>query len=188
MSRSTSLTCQSTHACIVIRKGIEIPMAKIKKYCETYFSKYAFIEHKGHTDEKGDTIPVHYHIVGDFLASKVAFSTRLNTIVDFFGFKNADGIQIEKYSSLERSIQYLTHKNQPEKTQMDVTEIITNIEQSEFDLLYTSDNGEIITFDRLYLLCYENLNIIGVIKEIGIGQYKVWRNVIWDIFNNIHRD
>lgn len=185
--KKASLTCQSKKVCIVIRKGKEISIDKIKSYCETCFSRYAFIEHKNHLDLNGNVIPVHYHIVGDFFDSKVAFSTRLNTICAVFGFENADGVEIDKYDSLERSIQYLTHKNQPEKTQMNKEDIITNIEKQEFELLYTSENGEIMTFDRLFALCYENLNIIGVIQAIGIGQYKVWRNVIWDIFNNIRQ-
>lgn len=187
MSRSTSLTCQSTKVCIVIRKGISIPTDKIKAYCEKYFHKYAFIEHLHTFDVDGTEIPVHYHIVGDFLASKVAFSTRLNTIVDFFGFDSAIGIEIEKYTSLEKSIQYLTHKNQPEKTPLSVENVITNIPKEDFDLLYTSDNGSIITFDTIYSLCYQHRNIIGVIKDIGIGNYRTWRNVILDVFNNIER-
>lgn len=188
MSRSTSLTCQSTKACIVIRKGKSIPMDKIKSYCDTYFEKYAFIEHKGDIKpDTGEIESVHYHIVGNFKASKVAFSTRLNTICDYFKFDNANGIEIEMYKSLECSIQYLTHKNQPEKTPHDIKDIITNIEESEFKLLYESDNGMVITFDTLYLTCIESKNIIEVIKSLGIGVYKSWRNVIWDIWNELHK-
>lgn len=188
MSRSTSLTCQSKKACIVIRKNKQLDIDKIKSYCDTYFEKYAFIEHK--RDVKPDTSEietVHYHIVGNFKASKVAFSTRLNDIVEFFKFDNACGIEIEMYKSLENSIQYLTHKNQPEKTQHDVKDIVTNIEQSEFQLLYESDSGQVVTFDTLYCLCLESSNIIEVIKGLGIGVYKSWRNVIWDIWNELHK-
>lgn len=186
MSRSTSLTCQSKKACIVIRKGISISKDKIKEYCDTYFEKYAFIEHNG--DIKADTgeqETVHYHIVGNYKASKVAFSTRLNDIVSFFNFDNAFGIEIEMYKSLEASLQYLTHKNQPEKTPHKVSDIVTNIEPSEFQLLYESNNGSIVTFDTIYTLCLESNNIIEVIKGLGIGVYKTWRNVIWDIWNAI---
>ena len=188
MSRSTSLTCQSKKVCIVIRKGISIDADKIKGYCDTYFEKYAFIEHLGDVKpDNGEIESVHYHIVGNFKASKVAFSTRLNDIVNYFGFDNAFGIEIDMYKSLENSIQYLTHKNQPEKTPHKVSDIVTNIEVSEFQLLYESDNGSVVTFDMLYSLCLESNNIIEVIKGLGIGQYKSWRNVIWDIWNELHK-
>lgn len=188
MSRSTSLTCQSKKVCIVLRKNMPISKDLIKSYCDTYFEKYAFIEHNGDIKpETGEKESIHYHIVGNFKASKVAFSTRLNDIVAFFKFDNAFGIEIDMYKSLENSIQYLTHKNQPEKTPHNVSDIITNIEKSEFDLLYESDNGSVITFDTLYMLCLESSNIIEVIKGLGIGQYKSWRNVIWDIWNELHK-
>lgn len=188
MSRSTSLTCQSKKVCLVIRKNISIPTDKIKSYCELYFEKYAFIEHKGDIKpDNGEVEGVHYHIVGNYKSSKVAFSTRLNDIVDYFKFDNALGIQIEMYKSLENSLQYLTHKNQSEKTPHNVKEIITNIEASEFDLLYNSDNGMVVTFDTLYTLCLESANIIEVIRGLGIGVYKSWRNVIWDIWNELHK-
>lgn len=188
MSRSTSLTCQSKKVCIVIRKNKDIPLDKIKSYCDLYFDKYAFIEHKGDIKpESGEIEGTHYHIVGNFKASKVEFSTRLNTIVDYFHFDNANGLQIEMYKSLENSLQYLTHKNQPEKTPHNVADIITNIEKSEFDLLYTSDNGQVITFDKLYTLCLESSNIVEVIRDLGIGVYKSWRNVVWDIWNELHK-
>ena len=188
MSRSTSLTCQSKKVCLVIRKNKALSIDKIKSYCDDFFSKYAFIKHEGDIDpSSGEVVPVHYHIVGDYKADKVPFSTRLNTLVDYFHFDNAIGIEIDKYKSLENSIQYLTHKNQSEKTPHNVSEVITNIEVSEFDLLYNADSGVVITFDKIYTLCLESANIIEVIRSLGIGPYKCWRNVIWDIWNELHK-
>lgn len=182
------LTTQSRKVCIVIRNGVEISQAKLKEYCETRFERYAFIEHKDTYDEDGILIPVHYHITGDMIGSKVAFSTRLNDMVSFFRFKDATGIQIDKYKSLAKCIQYLTHKNQPHKTQLDKSLIVTNIDKNEFDLMYTSEDGAILTFDELYVLCLENTNIIGVIRALGLNLYRTWRNVVWDIFNAIPRN
>ena len=188
MSRSTSLTCQSVNVDLVIRKNKQISLDKIKAYCEKYCLKYAFIEHKGDIEPTtGEVEGVHYHLVLKYSASKVAFSTRLNEICDFFGFENSFGIQIDKIVSLERCLQYLIHKNNPEKTPHNKADIIHNFEQSEFDILMESSQGETITFDRLYSTILEANNIIEVIRSLGIGNYRTWRNVIWDIYNEIHK-
>lgn len=189
MSKKKPLTCQSRQVDIVIRKNREIPQSKIKEYCIENFEQYAFIEHKGDTKpETGEVEGVHYHICGIMKGNKIAFSTRLNTIVAFFKFDNTNGIEIDQYRTLEGAIQYLVHKNQPEKTQHRKEEIITNIPASDFEIYFNADIGNVITFDLLYCACMKANNIIEVIKELGIGNYKNYRSVIWDIWRTLEGD
>lgn len=186
MSRKTSLTCQSRKVCIVIRKNKNIPLDKIKEYCANNFERYAFIKHEGDiSPETGEIVPVHYHIVGDMLGAKIPFSCRLNTLAKFFGFDNIFGIEIEQYRTFEGSLQYLTHKNQSEKTPHDKSEIIHNLTDSDFEIFYNAEIGNVITFDLIYSACINANNIIEVIREIGISNYRIWRNVIWDIWNTL---
>lgn len=178
------LTCQSRKVDIVIRKNKDIPLSKIKEYCQEYFEKWAFIEHKGDIQPStGEVEGVHYHIVGDYRDSKVAFSTRLNQIADFFRFDNTNGIQIDMYRTFEGALQYLTHKNQTDKTPHKKEEIQHNLSKEDFDIFYNADIGSVITYELLYLACIQSKNIIEVIKSIGIGNYRTWRAVIWDIWN-----
>lgn len=189
MSLSSKLTCQSTKANIVIRKNREIKADKLDAYCKEYFSRYAWIEHKGDISVKtGEVEGVHYHIVGDFKASKVAFSTRLNTIAAFFNFENADGIEIDKYNSLIGSLQYLTHQNQPDKTPHKKDEIhYGGFDKTDFDMYMEASCDDVITFDYLFGLVCESNNIIEVIRGLGLGNYRTWRNVVWDMWNEIHK-
>lgn len=187
MSRSTTLTCQSVNVDLVIRKNKKISLDKIKAYCEHYCSKYAFIEHEHDITPEGVVEGVHYHLVLKYSASKVAFSTRLNEICNFFGFENANGIQIDKLISLTKALQYLIHKNNKEKTPHNITDIVHNYEQSDFDILMNSELEQVITFDLLYSIIIHSNNIIEVIKELGIGNYRTWRNVVWDIWNELHK-
>lgn len=183
------LTCQSKKVDIVIRKNIEIPISKIKQYCIYNFERYAFIEHKGDIKPStGEIEGVHYHIMGDMIGSKIAFSTRLNTIADFFGFDNLNGVQIDQYRTFEGALQYLTHKNVAEKTQHKKEEIITNLSKADFDILYNADIGEVITYELLFNTIIQSKNIIEVIKAIGIGNYRTWRSVIWDMWNCYNGD
>jgi len=182
MSRKTPLTSQTKKVCIAIRRNVKIPYSALKNYCDNEFDRYAFIEHENTYDVHGELIPVHYHIVGDFKGSKTPLSTRLNTLAKYFGFSDINHIEIEQYRSLEASIQYLTHKNQPEKTPVDKSLIVHNFEPNEFDILYSCDIGSVITFDLLYGAVLSANNIIDIIRELGVKNYKDWRNVIWDIW------
>lgn len=189
MSRRKPLSCQSKKVCIVIRKNKTIPIDKLKDYCFSYFDKFAFIEHCKDIDSvSGEIIPVHYHIVGDFKTSKIPFSTRLNEICTFFHFDNSNGIEIDQYNSLECSIQYLTHKNQSEKTQHKKEEIIHNFDVGEFEVLYNASSSDIITFDLIFITCLESNSIVEVIRKIGLSNYRIWRNVIWDVWKTIQND
>lgn len=187
MSRSTSLTCQSVNVDLVIRKNKKIPIDKIKAYCEQYCSKYAFIEHEKDITSEGIIEGTHYHLVLKYKASKVAFSTRLNEICNWFDFDNANGIQIDKILSLSKCLQYLIHKNNKEKTPHDIKDIIHNYDENEFNILMNSELEQVITFDLLFSIINNSSNIIEVIKELGIGNYRTWRNVVWDIWNELHK-
>lgn len=189
MSKKKPLTCQSTHLDIVIRKNKKIPIYKVKEYCQTYFKNYAFIEHEGDIKPStGEVEGVHYHICGDTKTSKVPFSQRLNEIRDFFRFDNVNGIEIDQYISIEGAIQYLTHKNQPDKTQHKKEEIVHNFTKEDFEIYYNAEIGNVITYELLYSAVIQSNNIIEVIKILGIGNYRTWRSIVWDVWNCLNGD
>lgn len=188
MSAKKPLTCQSRKVDIVIRKNKEIPIEKIKAYCQKEFERYAFIEHKNDTKPNGEIEGVHYHICGDMFGSKIAFSTRLNTLCEFFGFDNANGIEIDQYRTFEGALQYLTHKNFPEKIPHDKKEIYHNLSKEDFNIFYNADIGNVITFDLIFAACINAANIIDVIKELGISNYRMYRAVVWDIWRTLQKD
>lgn len=188
MSRFKSLSSQTRKVNIVIRKNKEIPLSKIKEYCDIYFDRYAFIEHK--CDKKPDTGEIegcHYHIVGDYTTNKTPLSTRLNEIVKFFKFDNAHGIEIDGYRTFEGSLQYLTHKNQTEKTQHNRSDIIHNLSSNDFEILYNAEIGNVATFDLLYCAVTSCENILQVIEKLGIGTYRTYRLVILDMWKSYYQ-
>lgn len=181
-----TLECQSRKICLVIRKNKSIPLSKIQSYCEQEFEQYAFIEHKEDIHPVTKLVePTHYHIVGNAKGSRIAFSTRLNTIVKFFKFENADGIEIDRYNSFVACLQYLCHINQKEKTPHDWKEIIHNLPAEEFQLYINADSGQVVTYDFLYVTILHARNILDVIKALGLKNYKDNRNTIWDMWKCI---
>lgn len=177
------LTTQTSKLFIVIRKNKVISHNLIKSYCDEFMNDYAYIEHKNDKDPiTGEIIPVHYHIVGNAKKVKTPLSTHLNDIVKYFRFDNSNGIQVDKYDNFVSAIQYLVHKNNPEKTQHKVSEVITNISKEEYDLYMTSEQSEIISFDMCYSICMSSNNIVEVIKGIGFKTYAKYRSTILDMF------
>lgn len=187
MSKAT-LSTQTGKLFIVIRKNKELPISKIKAYCEQYGEEYAFITHKCDIDSAtGLTIPIHYHIVLNAKDKRKRLATHLEDIRQFFNFKDCNGLEIDKYRSYESALQYLIHKNDKEKTQHDISEIITNIDNDEL-LTYISCDTFVISFDYIYSLCLRSKNIIEIIKAIGLSNYQRYRATIWDIWNNVQNN
>ena len=185
-NKKIPLTSQTQKLFIVIRKNKSYSLDSIKNFCEQYFDWYAFIEHKEDVEPiTGLVEGCHYHIVCHVREKGVAKSTHLNNIQNWFKMTNQDGIEIDQTANKVLAIQYLIHKNNPEKTQHDYKEIVTNIPKDEFNNIIASDSGEIINFDMIYTLCISNRSILPVIKSIGITQYRLYRNVIWDIWNEV---
>lgn len=182
----SSLSTQTGKLFIVIRKNKPLDIQKIKDYCCEYGKEYAFICHGKDIDPvTGLIIPVHYHIVMNAKDSKKRLSTHLNDLSGFFGFNDNNGIEIDKYRTYENALQYLLHKNNPEKTQHKANEIVTNIDRDELTTYLTCDSS-VISFDYVYSICLSSHNIVDVIKGLGLSNYNKYRNTIWDIYLELH--
>ena len=108
-----------------------------EKHIQAFFDRYgedkieyAYILHKEDTNEKGETEKAHYHIcVRNINGSNFSFSTLK---------KDFPVGKIERGRTWEYMLQYLLHRNAPEKTQHEVSEIITNIDDGTLDMYLKS--------------------------------------------------
>lgn len=188
---SSKLDSQTRKVCLVIRKvtnkDIQVVKNHIKEYCDSNFEKYAYITHENHINELGERETTHFHIVGIYNTAKVRLSTRLNDIIKFFHFENEIGIQIEPLKSWVNSIQYLIHKNQPDKTQESSDKIICNYDKEELLLELNATCDTVISFDYLIATIQCSNNIIEIIKSLGLENYRRYRQVIFDIYNELYK-
>lgn len=183
-----SLATQTGKLFIVIRKNKAIAFSKIKEYCETFGKEFAFIEHKNDIDPiTKAVIPVHYHIVMNAKDNRKRLATHLNDLSSFFGFHDNNGIEVDKYRTYESAIQYLIHKNNPEKTQHKINEVVSNIDKDELTTYMTMDTMT-ISFDLVYSVCRNAHNIIDVIKSLGLSNYQKYRATIWDIIGYLKEE
>ena len=182
------MTTQTGKLFVVIRKNKAIDHEKIKSFCETYGKEYAFIEHTKDVDPlTGAIIPVHYHIVLNAKDNRARLSTHLNNISSFFGFKDNNGIEVDKYRSYESALQYLIHKNDKQKTPHDISEINTNIDKDELTTYLTLDTFT-MSFELVFSVCQRSRNIIDVIRSLGLSNYQRYRQTIWDIWNELQKN
>lgn len=182
-NRVYPLSSQTTRHFVVIRKNREYPIEVLKKYLNDNFEKWALVVHKDHLDPKDHKtiIPIHYHFLGIYRKSRTPLSTAMNSLSKYLKTNN-DGIEYDGYKYFEKALQYLTHKNNPEKTHMEFKDIMFNGWTKEELLTYWSSDDNSINFDRVYFLCRNNKSMLDVIREVGLGVYKTYRNVIMDIW------
>lgn len=185
-NKKIPLTSQVRDLFIVIRKNKVLPKKVMIEYCESMFDKYAFIEHKNDIEPiTGLVEGCHYHIWAHVRDKGVAKSTHINAILKAFKFDTDDGICIEQIANKVLAMQYLIHKNNPEKTKHEVKEVVSNIDKDELNLMFTSDTGEVVSFDLIYTLCRVSTSICQIIKALGINVYRQYRNVVLDIYNDV---
>lgn len=189
MSHKCSLQTQTHKIWLIVRKNQYIDEELIKSYLSVYADEYAYILHEHDIDINGVEEGVHYHFVYNLKEGhkRDRLSTTLNHIVDCFKLNNADGVQIEKYDSFEGCLQYLTHKNQPSKTQHKKSDIITNLEEKDFDNYYNVDLDDIFSFDKVYQVCLTKRTKIEVIRELWIWYSKnsTYQRTINEIWNSM---
>lgn len=185
-TKKIPLTSQVRDLFIVIRKNKQYPKDLIKSWCDEMFDKYAFIEHYDDVEPVTGLVEgCHYHIWAHVKDHGVPKSVHLNKIIKHFKMDDDNGICIEQIANKILAMQYLIHKNNPEKTQHKANEIVTNIEAGELNLMLTSETNATVSFDLIFTLCLSNKNISGVIKALGVSTFRTYRNVVWDIWNDV---
>lgn len=160
-------------------KDVSSVINDLKSWCNTECELYAFIVHdKDMVDDKLKSL--HIHLCMLLKSNKKRLSTTINDISGATGVGSL-AISIEKMNDVNGSIQYLIHKNDKEKYQYSIDDIITNLNSDELSLYMSSENGQLST-DRLLAIIWDcRFSRIEIMKKIGLGYYHLYRNVINDI-------
>lgn len=168
---------------IVSLKGVEYQ--SIRPLLENYLSnschEYAFIYHGCDTLEDGQLKTPHIHFVANMKMVK-RLSTILGEIAQVLGVSTL-AVSISKYESFSACVQYLIHKNNADKFQYPKSDIVTNIEDSELDAFLEDD--EKFDSDSLIKIVLSSPNRLAMLRTLGLGRYKLYRNVIADIENSV---
>lgn len=165
----------------VIKNSI---MASLQNWCESNCKMYAYILHDKDILDNGSPKTPHIHLVALLNSSRCRLSTTMNNLSAATGV-NEMAISIEKANDFNGSIQYLIHKNNSDKYQYNVLDIMSNLPKGELDVyLYTEGGG--VSIETLVAIVKQNRSVIDIIRAIGLQNYRLYRNVIWDIYTEIH--
>lgn len=139
---------------------------------------YALILHDKDIKDTGERKTKHLHIVYQ-LSKRTRLGTEIRYLSKQFAI-NINAISIEKMNNFVGSLQYLIHKNEPNKYQYRYSDIYTNIEPKELNL-YLEMEVKAFSWEYLKEVLQECENVIEVIDKIGLNYYRLYRGVIADI-------
>ena len=187
----SNLTTQTAKINVIISlKDYDLEEAKcgmfphLTNWCEANCKMYAYILHDKDTLENGSAKTPHIHLIALLNSNRTRLSTTLNNLADSIGVCSL-AISIDKVSDFNGSIQYLVHKNNNDKYQYNVLDITTNMTKGELDV-YLNSEGKGISLENLITIIKRNKNITDIIRDVGLNNYRLYRNVIWDIYAELH--
>lgn len=127
----------------------------IKAYLQDHkheIVSYAYIKHDKDVDSDGQLLKPHYHILIKWLKSK-----HVKNILNAFGlslsqFINSDEKPVQAVKDVSLVLQYLIHKNNPEKYQYSKDEIISYGYELDYHLQkhYDSEYSRSLELQKLY--------------------------------------
>lgn len=163
-------------------------MDALDMWLESSAERYAYILHDLDVKEDADgkIVPKtpHIHLYAELKVCQ-RMSTTLNKIADALNL-DEQCISIQKATDPDAVIQYLVHKNQPEKHQYELGAIRTNLDEGELKAVMESDTA---TFSLTWLVsvCATSANLIQVIEKVGIPKYQSNRNLILDVWHEVKK-
>lgn len=146
--------------------------------------RYAFIIHNRDKKEDGNIKTMHIH-----LAVIMPYRIRKSTLLNELSFAlqvPKECISIEECRRFTQLIQYLVHKNQPEKTQYSIAEIVSNYDKGELTLLFNSEEEQRLTPQELIEKVIKYSKKSQLLIDIGLDNYKRYVHVINSIWNDYH--
>lgn len=145
--------------------------------------EYAYIIHDLDVTEDGEAKQTHIHLFVELKVCQRMYTT-LNKLADALDFEN-EQISIEKCTDAPALIQYLIHKNNPEKHQYRADQIKTSLSEEDLKAILACD-CEGLSLSRIVSICATSYNLVQVIEKIGLQRYQHWRNVVLDVWKDCH--
>lgn len=150
------------------------------------FETWSFILHDLDLKDDGELKTPHIHIVcrfGGRLGKRTL--TWVTVFADALGL-NTLAVSVRAFSSLAGSVQYLIHKNDPDKHQYDARSIHSSYPWEELKLLLDS---EIIDYSMKYFFdvarhCNSKMEFM---MKLGTPVYQRYRNIACDVWSEVCR-
>lgn len=168
---------------------LEEVLTNVKTFSINNTEEYYYIVHDKDINDMGVKKTLHIHWL--FITSeRTRLKTKLSEVNDYlFGGKDKTRslITIEIWKDYEGAIQYLVHKNDEDKYQYKVSDIVTNEKETLIQILEYTGNVN-LSIDRIKYLCWTYNSLIDVLSNIGLVASRNYLNVIKTIWQECEID
>ena len=156
---------------------VDVFKTTLKDFLDSSGYLYFAIVHDMDYDDKGNKKTLHAHIVINS-QKRMRVMTFIYRLSDALSWPE-NTISAMGYDDLATSVQYLVHKNNPEKWRYDSEEVMTNCPTATLYDLLSSDLLE-VDARELCRLIDEGYSDRDIAFRIGLGAYSLYRNAIRD--------
>ena len=148
----------------------------LKRLSSLFICKYYCIIHNRDIKESGELKNKHIHLVITF-NQRIRLKTAINRVAESFKIEDFSAISIERVNDMTMCLQYLIHKNNPEKTPYNINEIFSNAYEELASQLSKTNNS--VEYDGdLFDLCLNCESKIDVLKVLGFAKYSAYSKAI----------
>lgn len=163
---------------------IENLKIKLNEYCNERFNLFAFILHDKDLLDDNSPKTNHIHLIGIYKNNRQRLSTILNDLSVHLSISEM-AISIDKMNDINGSMQYLLHRNNPQKYQYDIGAIMSNLQIEELNTYMQRESNTLSTSGLLDII-RNSQSKIEVYESIGLEYYRQYRQVINDLWFEIH--
>lgn len=160
----------------------------IKSYLdkEDYVNYYAFILHNKDFDENGEQKRAHFHIVLETIRPYAKSSVLTDIVKELCCAREV--VSVRAYDSCKLAVQYLVHKNDEDKAQYDILDVLSSDETRTIDYIDNDIESDDLDIKDLCEICKNAKNIVEVYRVIGLANAKKYRWVIVDLLDQERED
>lgn len=137
---------------------------------------FAYIMHDKDFDDKGVIKRKHLHLVLE-CPTRRRVSFYIKHLALMFGVERSQ-VQVEVSNNFDWDIQYLIHKNNPDKYSYDESEIVTNMSRSELEERLLTVVHKEITAKYIFETVKACKTKSQVIFRLGLGNANIYKSII----------
>lgn len=152
----------------------------VNDYLSIDSESYGCIIHDKDVDDDGKIKVIHIHFVFR-LRKRCRKSTIINKLASLAEV-NTLAVSVDGASSFEGCFQYLIHKNDPNKFQYSIDDVVTNLGEGEIDIIMDSKSVA-LDLPSLKAACLGSEDLVEIIEFVGLSTYQHYRATILDVFN-----
>lgn len=167
------------HSLVISDRDGSIDPSQLSWYLSERCEQWAFIYHDKDADEAGELKTPHYHIVAVF-PSSMRLSTPIRQLAQTLKV-DPTAISNRRMYDTQLALQYLIHKNDPDKFQYERAAIHASWNWDELDAILDAESDG-LNFEKVCDIVDNSTNLRQVIQKVGFSYYHLYRNVILDLW------